>query len=130
MHKAVKQDLCMPYPPNSLHPIVVANQHILRENECPEVCFINESCDKLQKSPDACIKELAKDGYRTERKCADPISRQMECKLWGSGVFSSETSVGLLNIVYFYNYKLLGLRAGNEHCSLCVNQFCFDVSNG
>ena len=39
-------------------------------------------------------------------------------------------AIGLLNIVYFYNCILFGLRAGDEHRSLCVNQFCFGVSNG
>ena len=53
---------------------------------------------------------LAKDGYGTERKCADPINRQMECKLWESGLFSRETSVGLLNIVYFLTVNCLALE--------------------
>ena len=56
------------------------------------------------------MKELAKDGYGTERKCADPINRQMECKLWESGLFSRETSVGLLNIVYFLTVNCLALE--------------------
>ena len=45
-------------------------------------------------------------------------------------MFSSETSVVLLNMVYFYKSKLFGLKAGDEGRSLCVNQFCFGVSNG
>ena len=92
----------------------------------PEVCFFlmrtAQPMTTNKNQLDAHMKELAKDG--------DPISQQMECKLWDSGVFSKETSVGLLNIVYFYNCNLLGLRAGVEGRSLCVNQFCFGVSNG
>ena len=54
----------------------------------------------------------------------------MEEKLWKDGIFSRKTATGLLNIVYFYNCKLFGLRAGDEHRSLCVKQYKFGSSNG
>ena len=40
-----------------------------------------------------------------------------------------KTTTGLLNVVYIYNRKLFGLRAGDEHHSLMVEQFQFSVSN-
>ena len=50
----------------------------------------------------------------------------MEMTLSEKGVFSTKTATGLLN---FYNCKLFGLRAGDEHHSLMVEQFQFCVSS-
>ena len=62
--------------------------------------------------------------------CSDPNNREIETTLWEIGVFSRETSTGSMNIVYFYNSEMFGLRAGDEHFCLCMNQFSFGVNNG
>uniref|UniRef100_A0A1X7SGU2 QRICH1-like domain-containing protein n=1 Tax=Amphimedon queenslandica TaxID=400682 RepID=A0A1X7SGU2_AMPQE len=90
VHEAVKQDGCTPYPPNLLYQIVVSIQRYLREHGRPDVSFFNESksqYDRLRKSLDARMKQLAKEGYRSERKCADPVSKDMEVTLWEKGLF-------------------------------------------
>ncbi len=83
------------------------------------------SFDTLRKSLDAHMKVLTLEGFGTNKRQAQPISMEMEASLWEKGIFSRKSGDGLLNIVYFYNSKLFGLRAGDEHCSLCVEQFCF-----
>lgn len=126
VHEVVKRDGETPYPPNSLYQIVVAIQRFLKENGRPEVNFFESPVfDKLRKSLDARMKQLSSQGYGVVRRQAQPITRDMENILWEKGLFSCVTSSGLLNVVYFYNCKLFGLRAGDEHRELCVEQFSF-----
>ena len=132
VYEAVKQD-GSPYPPNSLYQIIAGLQRHLRENGRPEIAFFDERSpvfDKLRKSLDSRMKQLAKDGLGMDRKSADPITREMESQLWEKGIFSRESGNGLLNIVYFYNCKFFGLRAGDEHRQLKVEQFSFGTSDG
>ncbi len=132
VYEVVKQD-GSPYPPNSLYQIIVGLQRHLREDGRPEIAFFDDRSpvfDDLRKSLDARMKQLACDGLGMERKSADPISREMEVQLCEKGLFSRETSEGLVNVVYFYNCKLFGLRSGDEHSSLTVEQFKFGISDG
>ena len=133
VHEAVKKDGCTPYPPNSLYQIVASIQRHLEESGHPGVAFFNEESptfDILRKSLDARMKELTSQGYGINKKSAEPITQDMETKLWEDGIFSRETGTGLMNIVYFYNCKLFGLRAGDEHRSLIVDQYEFGTSGG
>ena len=130
VHEVVKRDGKTPYPPNSLYQIVVSIQRFLRENGRPDVGFFdNRPCfDTLRKSLDARMKELTAVGLGVVRKQAQPITSDMESILWEKGIFSRDSANGLLNIVYYYNCKLFGLRAGDEHRALCVEQFHFGYS--
>ena len=102
-----------PYPPNSLYQLVVSIQRHLRESGRPEVSFFDSPMfDTLRKSLDAWMKELTY-GY-----------------IVGEGHIFCESCKGLLNVVYFYNCKFFGLRSGDEHRSLDVEQFHFGVSDG
>ena len=78
VHEAVKKDGVTPYPPNTLYQIVVSFKHYLRENGRPDVCFCDSylsAYDTLQRSLDACMKA---EGFGTERKSAQPTTRDME----------------------------------------------------
>ncbi|CAC5370180.1 unnamed protein product [Mytilus coruscus] len=51
--------------------------------------------------------------------------------MWDSGVFDCETATGLINIVFFYNCKLFGFRALDEHKELDASQHRISVdTNG
>ncbi|CAC5402602.1 unnamed protein product [Mytilus coruscus] len=51
--------------------------------------------------------------------------------MWDSGVFDCETATGLTNIVFFYNCKLFGFRALDEHKELDASQYRISVdTNG
>ena len=131
VHEVVKKDGETPYPPNSLYQIVVSIQCYLRENGRPEINFLESPhYDKLCKSLEARMKELTSLGYGIQRKQAQPITRGMESMFWDKGIFSRESAAGLLNIVYFYNCKLFGLRAGDEHRSLCAENYNFGNCEG
>ena len=123
VHEAVKRD-GTPYPPNPLYQLVVSIQQHLRESGRPEVSFFDSPMfDTLRKSLDGRMKELTAQGLGVERKSAELITRDMEVILWEKSIFSVESSKGLLNVVYFYNFKFFGLRSGDEHHSLDVEHF-------
>ena len=71
------------------------------------------------------MKQLTSEGIGTERKSAEPITQEMEPIFWETVIFSVSKSDGLLNAIYFYNSKFFGLRAGDEHHNLCVEQYSF-----
>ena len=114
------------YPPSSLNNIVAAIQRHLRENGRPEVNFYDKhsaAFDLLRKSLDARMKALTRIGVGTVKRQAQPVTPEMENTLWEKGIFSHETSKGLLNVVFWYTCKLFGLRAADEHKRLEVSQF-------
>ena len=80
-HEAVKKDGVTPYPPNPLYQIVVSFKHYLRENGRPDVCFCDSyssAYNTLRKSLDARMKALIAEGFGTERKSAQTITRDTE----------------------------------------------------
>ena len=114
------------YPAGSVNNIVAAIQRHLRENGRPEINFYDKNdptFDLLRKSVDARMRELNSAGEGTIKKQAQPITPEMEATLWDKGIFSRETSKGLLNVVFWYSCKLFGLRAADEHRDLKVSQF-------
>ena len=62
--------------------------------------------------------ELAKNGIGTETISADPVTKEDEEQLWDSGAISLDTAQGLSYGVFFYNCKLFGLRALDEHVEM------------
>ena len=61
----------------------------------------------------------------TEKKSTDPIIESDEQQLWNSGVINTESVIGLSYGVFLYNCKLFGMRAGDEHRGLDVQQYEF-----
>ena len=51
-------------------------------------------------------------------KRADSLLPNDEQALWDSGVFNFDLSTGLSYIVFFYNCKIFGFRALDEHKQL------------
>ena len=60
-------------------------------------------------------------------KQAAHITSDNEDKLWSSGVFGYDSAKQLQNTVYFYNCKLFGMRARDEHYPLETSQITVDV---
>jgi hypothetical protein len=69
------------------------------------------------------MKELTSKGYGCSKKSAQPITPDMEDQLWEKKFFTRKTGKGLINIVYWYNSKMFGLRAADEHRFLQAEQF-------
>ena len=75
-------------------------------------------------------KQLIAKGVGTVTKQADAVTVEDEEKLWDSGVFNTDSGLGLSYIVYFYNCKLFGFRAKDEHVELTAEQFTFGFEKG
>lgn len=73
-------------------------------------------------------KQLIAQGCTTATRRADPVTEDDERRLWESNVFSGETATGLSYMMYFYNCKLFGFRAMDEHVNLMADQFVFGKS--
>ena len=88
------------YPPGSLTSIVSGIQRHLRENGRPSISFYAETShgfDQLRKSLDAKMKDLTRRGIGCHKKQAQPITAEMEEKLWEKKLFSFDTGEGLTN---------------------------------
>lgn len=70
-------------------------------------------------------KSLFGDGIGTHTRQADPVTIEDERLLWESGALSDSTGQTLLYMMYFYNCKLFGFRALDEHTNLMADQFSF-----
>jgi hypothetical protein len=83
----------------------------------------HQNSSVLQKVLDANMKELLSRGFGTKVKQADPILPEDEEKIWEAQVFGMHSAQILQYTVFFYNCKLFGLHAFDEHRSLECEQF-------
>ena len=77
----------------------------------------------FQKTLDARMKQLHSSGIGVSRKQAEPITPNKEERLWQSGQLGDGSSQSLFSTVFYYNCKLFGMRAMDEHRSLKCSQF-------
>ena len=71
------------------------------------------------------MKEFTAAGIGPKKTSADPLALQDEEQLWWSGTIGFHSSKALSYSVYFYNCKVFGVRAMNEHFSVMVEQYEF-----
>ena len=73
---------------------------------------------------DAELKDATREGVhlKSKKEEKEAISDEEEELFWRLNLLGMSTAKSLLNIVYFYNSKLFGLRGG-KHRKLVVNNF-------
>ncbi|KAK3107197.1 hypothetical protein FSP39_009112 [Pinctada imbricata] len=114
------------YPPRTLYYIVCGLLRHLRDENIHNMNFLDENDHRFavfRKVLDARMKELLSKGLGTKVRQADPISPKDEEKIWDERVFGSHSSQALQYTVFFYNCKVFGLRAFDEHRNLECAQF-------
>ena len=106
-------------------------QRFLRENGRPEVTFLMKSSlfDRSRKALDARMKRLTMQGVGTATRISEPLTAEQEIFLWDKGVFSIHSAEGLINAVFWYNCKCFGLRGGDEHCTLVLEQYSIGLDS-
>ena len=57
-----------------------------------------------------------------KKRQAQPLTPKMEDALLEKSIFSQNTGKGLFNVIFWYSCKMFGLRAGDEHRSLEIEQ--------
>ena len=61
-------------------------------------------------------------GLANKEEEKQPMNEDDEKKFWAMELLGKNSAKSLLNVVYFYNGKLFGLRA-SEHRNICLNNF-------
>ena len=84
----------------------------------------------FRESLDRRRKYLISQGIGHVVKHKDEITLEEENLLWQREIFNSDTAAGLLKVVYFYNMKVFGFRAVNEHENLMQDQYIFGEKHG
>lgn len=114
------------YPPRTLYMISCGILRYLRDNGVTDLNFLDEKDERFiqfRKTLDGRMKQLHADGKGTTRRQAEPITPGKEEALWTSGELGDHSADALLNTVFYYNTKLFGLRAIDEHRNLQCEQF-------
>lgn len=113
------------YPPKTLYMLCTGLLRHLRENGV-HFNFLDEKNSQFyefRKTLSARMAELTAQGVGTSTRQAEPISEEAENILWEKGLLGNSTGESMLNTLFFYNCKLFGLRAVDEHKTLSVDQF-------
>ena len=99
-------------------------RHLKEDLKFEKISFF-DSADfaDFRRTLDARMKDLNNKGVGAVKKQAEPVTEEIESKLWGMGIFSLTDSTGLHQALYFYLCKIFGLRAANEHTNLMAEQF-------
>lgn len=122
-----------PYPATTIYQIVSALQRHLRETGRPELNILDQhnlAFTQARQVLDGCMKQLTTSGVGSVKKQAQPLTSDQEHRLWQCGLFSIETADGMLNAVFWYNCKCFGLRGGDEHRDLVVQQYIDSDTTG
>ncbi|XP_078608426.1 uncharacterized protein LOC144880237 [Branchiostoma floridae x Branchiostoma japonicum] len=131
-----------PYPPKTLYCLVSGLMRHFREDLNRhdrrtllwDMNFLDRSdirFAEFRKALDAKMKELTAAGVGVTKRQADPLTTDDEDRLWESNTISLSTSEGMSYGVYFYNCKVFGFRAMDEHLNLLIEQYRFGTdTNG
>ena len=117
------------YPANSLRSISTGLLRHFRDdlNRFDIKVFSKDDVhfQSFRKALDSWMKEFTAAGIGPKKTSADPLALQDEEQLWWSGTIGFHSSKALSYSVYFYNCKVFGVRAMNEHFSVMVEQYEF-----
>lgn len=111
------------YPPKTLISILAGIQGHLTEMGQPIRFFKNEVHIPIINALDASMKLSVRNGVNVYRKKANVISRSDEKLLWEKGQLGSSTPNQLMRTLFYYNGLHFGLRGGEEHTKLTIDQF-------
>jgi len=103
------------YPPNTLHGIIAAIQHHLKQEGHVVKFFIDTKFSSLRSSLDAAMKESACEGLGNSKKQAEIITLEEEEKLWSEGHLGETNPQQLLDTIIYSLGIHFALRGGREH---------------
>ena len=101
------------YPPNSLYQLCCGLLRHLNDCGRPEVNMFQQA--EFQKVLDAEMKRLNSTGMYIAKKQAQPISVEMEDRLWELQLLGSSSPSVMLNTLVYMVGLYFSLRSGSEH---------------
>ena len=120
------------YPAKTLYLLASGILRKFREFGCTDMNFLSDSDDRflrVRKCLDSQMKWVTQQGIGSEIKQAAPVTASHEDKMWSTGVFGYDSAKQLQNAVFFYNCKLFGMRAKDEHYPLETSQITVGVDD-
>ena len=116
-----------PYPANTLYNISAGLLRHFRDDLNRYDLNILSKDDahfqSFRKALDSRMKEMKIAGTGTKKTSADPLTVDDEEQLWSTGTIGFHSAKALSYAVFFYNCKVFGFRAMNEHVSLLAEQY-------
>ncbi|XP_021362841.1 uncharacterized protein LOC110456414 [Mizuhopecten yessoensis] len=121
------------YPKDSLHNLCAGISRFVRlVLKRPDLNFLdskNLNFHHFQLTLRSQMKLSEDMGIKTDKKQSQPISQDQERILWKRRILNMDTALGLSRSVYYYNCKVFGVRAREEHRNLRVEQYMFGTDN-
>ena len=116
-----------PYPANTLYNISAGLLRHFRDDLNRYDLNILSKDDahfqSFQKALDSRMKEMTIAGIGTKKTSADPLTVDDEEQSRSTGTIGFNSAKALSYAVFFYNCKVFGFRAMNEHVSLVAEQY-------
>ncbi|XP_069140278.1 uncharacterized protein [Argopecten irradians] len=121
------------YPKDSLHNLCAGISRFVRlVLKRPDLNFLdskNLNFHHFQHTLKSQMKLSEDMGIKTDKKQSQPITKDQERMLWTKRVLNMDTALGLSRAVYYYNCKVFGVRAREEHRNLRVEQYTFGTDS-
>ncbi|XP_053400041.1 zinc finger MYM-type protein 2-like [Mercenaria mercenaria] len=120
---AVRKENGEVYLPDTIHVFISGIQKHFQMNGRDVSFFIDTQFKGLKNCLENLLKERSKLGICLYKKQAKPITTEQEDKLWQSKLLGDETPRMLLNTMFWIIRIYFGLRGGQEHSNLALNNF-------
>jgi len=121
------------YPKDTLYNLLCGLARYIKEDlQRPDLNFMNTRCihfKRFREILNSQMKLATHEGISTLKRQAQPITEEQERVLWEKGIFDCHTALGLSRCVYFYNCKVFGLGAREEHRNLTIDQYEFGIDD-
>jgi len=122
----VRKDQGERYPPKT---VLSSVQNYIELKGKKVGFFSGREFEKLRKSSDVEMKSSARRNLGLNRKQAEVITVDIEKLLWKQGILGSDNPECLLRTVYYLIGLKYGMRAGDEHRRLGLNNFSFETDS-
>ena len=116
------------FSPDTLHHLCYGIQRFLRSNGHPALDIFKDSrLAYFRSSLDSEMKRLQSLGIGSKKKQSEPLTTEVEEKLWEEGLLGEHSPQTLLNTIIFMNGIYFALLSGQEHCNLCFHSSQIEI---
>ena len=111
------------YPQSTLVSLLAGLQSHLAQRGKPFQFFSDQKFQKIKSSLDSAMKRSVAENVGVHRNHIEIITKNEEEQLWAAGELGSNDAVQLQQTLFFFNGLHFGMRGGEEHRRLAIDQF-------